>query len=514
RLDPDEYLHARKQLKRAVSEHYHALEVLNNYRILNITGFRKALKKFEKLTGILVQDVYMKEKVDPCTFASDQVVQVLLGEMEDLFTARFAKGDRKRALGHLRAGSSRTTHHFSTFRTGLALGLAFPALIDGIVRTPNASRYTIVENSTVYLWDSADSHPFCIPRGHKSANLEHCEDQLRLYLRWILELLPCIALATLCWAFWLSFARAGEPVIQPWTWPMIWLLFVVVLMINPLPVMSRASRWWFLRTVARLLKSGFSRVEFADFWLGDQLCSLAFPLSNIYFIACSYARGFHSSSLQKCGRPAPWGIPFVLGALPLVVRFVQSIRRWWDSRLITHLINGGKYFTGIVFSFCYYLWRHNGAGRDTSFVFFCLFGTIYSTYATYQDVLMDWSLLRPHARFMFLRQELLYPSHIPFYYLAIITNVLIRFIWVIYIPTRGPSLALRAWIAALLEVLRRCQWNVYRLENEHLGNMDQYRITREVPLPYSFDELSHETDAGDEDDHPNVRGSGHSSKSK
>lgn len=32
-LDPDEYLQARKQLKRAVLEHYHALEVLNNYRV-------------------------------------------------------------------------------------------------------------------------------------------------------------------------------------------------------------------------------------------------------------------------------------------------------------------------------------------------------------------------------------------------------------------------------------------------------------------------------------------------
>ena len=32
-LDPDEYLRARKQLKRAVAEHYHALEVLNNYRV-------------------------------------------------------------------------------------------------------------------------------------------------------------------------------------------------------------------------------------------------------------------------------------------------------------------------------------------------------------------------------------------------------------------------------------------------------------------------------------------------
>jgi hypothetical protein len=86
-------------------------------------------------------------------------------------------------------------------------------------------------------------------------------------------------------------------------------------------------------------------------------------------------------------------------------------------------------------------------------------------------------------------------------------------------------------------VLRRCQWNVCtsalisptvvlacqpkdiwsrtdRLENEHLGNMDQYRITREVPLPYSFDEIIHETDVGDEEDDPKTRESIRSSKSK
>lgn len=42
-----------------------------------------------------------------------------------------------------------------------------------------------------------------------------------------------------------------------------------------------------------------------------------------------------------------------------------------------------------------------------------------------------------------------------------------------------------------------------RLENEHLGNMDQYRVTREVPLPYTFDDAAHESD-GDEDDHKSV----------
>ena len=80
-------------------------------------------------------------------------MQRLLKEMEELFTARFggllwyptliapsfmisqtAKGDRKRALVRLRTVSSFKTHHFSTFRTGAALGLAFPAIVDGLVR--------------------------------------------------------------------------------------------------------------------------------------------------------------------------------------------------------------------------------------------------------------------------------------------------------------------------------------------------------------------------------------------
>jgi len=48
-------------------------------------------------------------------------------------------------------------------------------------------------------------------------------------------------------------------------------------------------------------------------------------------------------------------------------------------------------------------------------------------------------------------------------------------------------------------MLRRWQWNFYRLENEHLGNMDQYRVTREVPLPYTFDDTAcEEDDEGDE----------------
>lgn len=43
---------------------------------------------------------------------------------------------------------------------------------------------------------------------------------------------------------------------------------------------------------------------------------------------------------------------------------------------------------------------------------------------------------------------------------------------------------LRGFVVAVLELLRRIQWNSFRVESEHLGNLDAYRITRTIALPY------------------------------
>lgn len=44
-----------------------------------------------------------------------------------------------------------------------------------------------------------------------------------------------------------------------------------------------------------------------------------------------------------------------------------------------------------------------------------------------------------------------------------------------------------------------------RLENEHIGNTDQYRVTREVPLPYSFDAREEKDESDDDEDEDNAR---------
>ncbi|EIW78498.1 EXS-domain-containing protein [Coniophora puteana RWD-64-598 SS2] len=207
-----------------------------------------------------------------------------------------------------------------------------------------------------------------------------------------------------------------------------------------------------------------------------------------------------------CSTGHNWGYYYVLGVLPFLARFVQSLRRYYDSRLPTHLINAGKYGMGMVYYFFYYFWRHNNnQPSGYSFVLWVLFGTIYSLYACAWDFLMDWSLFQRNARYPLLRKEVMYTGHIPLYYVAFITNFLLRFSWLSYFPTGGINITVRTFIAAFLEILRRVQWNFYRLENEHLGNMDQYRATREVPLPYSDAAHAHDEDDEedrDEDGHP------------
>ncbi|KAI0792468.1 SPX domain-containing protein [Abortiporus biennis] len=132
KLEPEDYLHAKKKLKKALLECYRGLEVLNNYRTLNVIGFRKALKKFEKVTKIPAQQAYFAEKIEPNAFYSSRTVESLLHETEELFAARFTRGDKKRAQMRLRGGSDSRSHHISTFLAGLMIGFAVPAFVDAV----------------------------------------------------------------------------------------------------------------------------------------------------------------------------------------------------------------------------------------------------------------------------------------------------------------------------------------------------------------------------------------------
>lgn len=99
-------------------------------------------------------------------------------------------------------------------------------------------------------------------------------------------------------------------------------------------------------------------------------------LSSLQLVVCIYVDGFNSS-WRQCGSTSRyWPISLVLAILPFLVRLIQSIKRYVDSGLNTHLINvwrfifrlvaehmfsqGGKYAAGIVSYLCYFIWRKQG----------------------------------------------------------------------------------------------------------------------------------------------------------
>lgn len=86
------------------------------------------------VTRIKCQEAYMT-KVHKAHFSSSTVIDDLQAQTESMFGASFEKGSTKKAIQRLRSlGAEGHTHHFASWRAGLMLGAALPALVDGLVR--------------------------------------------------------------------------------------------------------------------------------------------------------------------------------------------------------------------------------------------------------------------------------------------------------------------------------------------------------------------------------------------
>lgn len=122
-----------------------------------------------------------------------------------------------------------------------------------------------------------------------------------------------------------------------------------------------------------------------------------------------------------------------------------------------------------------------GSNKDGTFVAFIVFAVINSCYSVTWDVLMDWNLCKRNSKYPLLRNDLAYKDHVwvspvhlylstqrladialapsQFYYFALLTNLVGRFTWFIYLMP-GQTVRLKGFIVALMETARRFQWNV------------------------------------------------------
>lgn len=136
---------------------------------------------------------------------------------------------------------------------------------------------------------------------------------------------------------------------------------------------------------------------------------------------------------------------------------------------------------------------------DPNYFYLFIVLNLISTFYSYSwDIYMDWGLFRSNERGKrCLREKLLYP--VWFYYFAMGSNLLMRFIWVLPLfneayPQWMIDSQLVVFFMSVVEGLRKTQWALIRIENENVNNFERYRNILQIPDLKDFDNEKSEDD--------------------
>ncbi|TPX47847.1 hypothetical protein SeMB42_g03188 [Synchytrium endobioticum] len=493
-----------KSLRQAMMEYYRSLQLLKNYQTLNRVALEKSLKKYGRhfedwgASGAYIRKTQKLSLFDP----NHDAVSRLIAKTERLYASTFADGDKKRAMQRLRLPDLRQQPKLlQTWRSGIYLGVSLGpiyATIHGLLtnQIESSDPYTMLQvyagfaipilmalffSIDLYMWSNARINYVFIfqldPRNF-------------LVLQ---EYIEIASFALMTWSIFLYLTVIDNvlPFIPSRVYPVIFAGLVVLVLINPFNVTHKTSRYWLLSSLMRLVLSGLYEVEFRDFFLADQLNSMNYLFLGFMYFGCALQHELRDLDGYCTTAPKSWLLPVVAG-LPPLWRLIQCGRRWIDNnQAAPHALNAVKYILSLAV--VYLSAAQNIQGTTLLRGLWIFFSICASLYATAWDIFWDWGLGRnsPDQKHPFLRTELSYPF-VWLYYLAMPLDLVLRFGWAI---TLSPSFWVRefpalGFILAVVELGRRTLWNLFRMENEHLGNVGKFRAFIDMPLPFTTHALS------------------------
>ncbi|VDN07786.1 unnamed protein product [Thelazia callipaeda] len=519
-----------QQLKLAFSEFYLSLVLLQNYQQLNATGFRKILKKHDKLLENERGLDWRISKVEKSSFFLNHEVETLISNVERDVINDLEGGNRQAGMKRLKVPPlSEKQHATTTFTLGVFLGafvvLGIAVIISGFAPSsrPREPKWVAVRLfrgplllfAAVWLcglnmwgWSEAGVNHVLIfevdPRNHLTYQ----------------SVMQIASFMCMLWSLSvLGYLYAHLIHLPPFLFPLLLMIICVVYLFNPFKkpdsIFRRNSRFWIIKHCFNCFSAPFHFVTFADFWLGDQMNSLITSFLDFQYFICFYTMEVDYAEWSITARtvnvtdnqPIPWGYVDVntgrdmctsfsgfrvlVSIFPATVRFMQCLRRFRDTgHAHPHLINAGKYFTTylVVFfkSLNHWAEKNNPSVISVFFYFWVASYIVSFTYTFLWDVFMDWGLIDPLAPkdSPFLREEMIYGSKW-YYYGAIVEDFILRLSWVLNVSL-GEAWTLESdlltCITAPLEVFRRFVWNYFRLENEHVNNCGQFRAVRDISV--------------------------------
>ncbi|KAM9975156.1 hypothetical protein ACTFIW_008634 [Dictyostelium discoideum] len=509
-------------LKEAFREYYHFLVILKNYQVINYTGFVKIIKKSEKNTGLSIGSQVMSF-IECQQFRQSKKIERLTSSIEKIHSELFNNGKIRDARKQLRNSEhvSQQSPTISNFFSGVCAGWtsALLMLIYYFIYTKEFDdfvRFSSIYNAysafgLVLLWAfifGIDCWVWTKSHVHYSFIFELSKNKFNH-----VKIFQAVTLLSVMWItsigvyMWQSVSGDDFPFpfVPPEYNPLVLFGAYMLILVCPFNIFQLSVRKWFLNTVFRVLTAPIKSVKFKDFFMGDQLSSLVLMIVQFAQFVCFYTydvyRPDHSGG---CIRYARYFNPFISG-LPAYCRLMQCFRRYYDSYDSTtgkgdtvHLRNAVKYSLSIVVVVCSTLdgFFSGDSGWHSPYrLIWVVAGVSNSMYSYWWDLICDWSIVvRPKGQHWnpfkwTLRKRRMYqPTFV--YYFAIFSNLGFRTTWTFtkslpQLTNILPSYKLVV-VIGIIEILRRGQWNIFRLENEHLNNCGKFRVTREIPLPYQI----------------------------
>ncbi|KAA0194561.1 hypothetical protein HAZT_HAZT005140 [Hyalella azteca] len=237
----------------------------------------------------------------------------------------------------------------------------------------------------------------------------------------IVMMIVVCGVAGVIWALsLLGFLYADDLSIPPYSVPISLVFFMMAFLFNPSHTFHHEARFWLIRKLGRVIVAPFAFVQFADFWLGDQLNTLVFALKDFEYTFCFYTfdnidwRHAACGDSEQCSDPTRI-IASVVSCLPAWFRFAQCLRRYKDTReKFPHLANAFKYATTFfVVRYC----RRYGGNQYSSktanpFFYMLVVSRIFSScFVLWWDLRMDWGVFESNCGdYKFLREEIVYSS--------------------------------------------------------------------------------------------------------
>lgn len=491
-------------LKMAFSEFYLSLILLQNYQKLNHTGFRKILKKHDKLLMNDLGSKWREEQVETSHFHTNKDIDKLITDTEALVTNELESGDRTKAMKRLRVpplGEKQSP--WTTFKVGLFSGSFIVLLIavvlsaifhEGVFDNLKVAfrlyrgpllfiEFLFLIGVNIYGWRSSGVNHVLIfeldPRNHLSEQ----------------HLMEMAAILGVIWALSvLSFLYSASLSMPPYVNPLALTVIMILFLINPFKVFRHDARFWLLRICGRIIGAPFFYVNFADFWLADQMNSFVNALLDFQFLTCFYytnGNWIEAGDTAQC-MEKNFIVRPIINCIPAWFRFAQCLRRYHDTKeAFPHLVNAGKYSTTffvVLFATLksMYASEYENQSQNPYVILWFIASVISSSYAYAWDIRMDWGLLETWTKGdnKFLREEIVYSSTY-FYYFAIIEDFVLRFLWLPSFYLTESKLVSSDFMTSILsplEVFRRFVWNFFRLENEHLNNCGKFRAVRDISV--------------------------------